>query len=195
MGQINHDFKMVTGKVKAVRFKKKAKPDNFDNIYTAMIFIEGVNKPDGDGEICFLGNTKKEKLVGKKDGDYIDVLPGHEVKFGFKENNGFYNYKGGVEVTGGEGRSQGSGAQNQTGTFENRYDPNKPNPAEVGQCINLAVELKLAKKYEDLLNPEVIDLAIRSYKEVKKTFTDNWNEKPVQNTPEPLPVEEYDIPF
>lgn len=49
------------------------------------------------------------------------------------------------------------------------------NPAEVGQCLNLAVQLGVAKTYDELSNPSVMATAIALYKGVKKQYTDNWD--------------------
>ena len=62
---------------------------------------------------------------------------------------------------------------------------NGPNPAAVGQAINLAVELGLAKSYEGF-TPNVIRNAIDKYKTLKEEFTANWEAATKEPSPPPV---------
>lgn len=68
-----------------------------------------------------------------------------------------------------------------TAQASNSFDPN---PAAVGQAINLAVELGLAFKYEDF-TPNVIRTAIDKYKTLKEEFTSNWEAASKEPSPPP----------
>ena len=78
-----------------------------------------------------------------------------------------------------------------------------PNPAAVGQAINLAVELGLAKSYEGF-TPNVIRNAIDCYKTLKEEFTANWEAATKEPSPPPVQkaaavghdsFDDGDIPF
>jgi len=80
-----------------------------------------------------------------------------------------------------------------------------PNPAAVGQAINLAVELGLAKSYE-AFTANVVRDAIDKYKTLKEEFTNNWEAATKEPSPPPVqkaahvghdsfPLDDDDIPF
>lgn len=79
-----------------------------------------------------------------------------------------------------------------------------PNQAELGQAINLAVHLGLAKKPNDLLNREVAIEAITMLKGAKELFEELWdfseqsneqNQQAAQSHSEPAGDFDDDIPF
>lgn len=60
---------------------------------------------------------------------------------------------------------------------------NGPNPAAVGQAMNLAVELGMCKSYADMADPNKVREAIICYKAAKALFSDLW--EPAVKEPQP----------
>jgi len=58
-----------------------------------------------------------------------------------------------------------------------------PNPAAVGQAMNLAVELGVCKSYADMASPDKVREAIIAYKAAKLLFSDLW--EPATKEPQP----------
>ena len=121
----------------------------------------------------------------------IDALnPGDKVtiKFYRKTGDQYWNLS---SIT------QGQTAQRGTGASQKPYKANNdsPNPAAVGQALNLAVELGLAKTFEELLRPEVARAAIDSYKEAKELYAKLWDAPVVEKKEAPAPSAEEDVPF
>lgn len=70
-----------------------------------------------------------------------------------------------------------------------------PNPAAVGQALNLAIELGLAKNYKQLLDPSVAREAIDKYKQAKDLYAELWDAPVAKtNTQQQEEIEE-EIPF
>lgn len=67
------------------------------------------------------------------------------------------------------------------------------NPAEVGQCINLAVSLGLVNSYAEFNTNKIKD-AIKSYKETRKQFESLWDEAVKEAAPKAQDADE-DVPF
>lgn len=70
-----------------------------------------------------------------------------------------------------------------------------PNPAAVGQAMNLAVELGLCKSYSDMADVNKVRDAIIQYKAAKELFGSLWDA--ATNEPQPKAQESFDddVPF
>lgn len=198
MGEMLKKVSMVTGKVTGLKFKDLGSPDRFENTHRAMMWIEDVNH-EGK-QICFMKGVKDKgrgaALNVQFNGEWVQLAEGDEVQFKFKQNGDFFNFSSVEVLEKGNGtppQSQGSSGASVTQS-QPSFDPSAPNPAAIGQAMNLAVELKLAKKYDDLMDEAKVIEAIKAYKKAKQTFTDLWDKA----TPAPAEndvMEEDDVPF
>ena len=180
----------VNGKVEFLSIKEMAKPDNYENTHRASIKI-------GDSWYSY-GTIKKDKVNIKTGDSWTELSKGMEVEFMFDQNGDFANIKKKTfSITDASGAVASAPAQQQapsvpSGASKNGY----VNPAEVGQCMNLAVEvLKLDGK--QLLDDTEVKKAIAWYKAVRVKFTALYNEepqevKPKETKPKSKPVVEDD---
>lgn len=95
-----------------------------------------------------------------------------------------------------------AGKQNPNTTNTGSTPPQGANPAEVGQCMNLAVQLGLAGNYQQLLTEEVTKKAIGLYKAAKEQFSTLYPDVSPFNeplkAPKPAPKAQNpddDVPF
>lgn len=155
----------TTGVVEAVSVKQLPQPDRFENTHRVSIKV---------GEDWFsLGASKGGSYANK---NVTEINKGDTLEFMYDVNGDFKNIKRATVslVSKGSPSSNTGQARTQQGSnFSSSYS--SVNPAEVGQCLNLAVQLGVAKNYDELSNPSTMATAISLYKAVKKQYTDNWD--------------------
>lgn len=193
----------INGTLEAISIKPMPQPDNYGNTFRASIKV--------NGEFYSYGSLKKDAINIKDGSDWIQLQKGMGVEFMYQQNGDFRNIKkSSLTVTDNtpapQKQQQRSAPQQQTG------NNNFVNPAEVGQCLNLAVEvMKLSDK--DLLNPAKVKEAIGWYKAVRTLFSDLYPDveatqpkakkapakkavaKAVEPEPDEVEFDEDDLPF
>lgn len=170
---------IAQGRIEAISVKELNAPDQYDNTHRLGVLLEG--------------NDKWFSFGSNKGGTYVnkgveELNKGDEIEFSFNVNGDFQNVKkASVEVT------KKAPVTESTAPIKQIYISGSPNPAEVGQCINLAVQLGLADSYEALLDTDTMVNAIYLYKETKEQFTKNWGKKKQEKTSDTN--SDNDIPF
>lgn len=153
-------FKEAT--VDAVVVKELPKPDQYKNTHRRSLKI------GEDWYSC--GSGKSDKFNAKtSDGDWHTLSKGDKVEFKFNING---DYKNVDMKTFSVVAVNPSPQQQRSKTVVSSAPANKDfvNPAEVGQCLNLAADV-LGLKEKDLTNPEKVKQAISWYKEVRELFS------------------------
>ena len=149
------------------------------------------------GIVEFFGKNKfdKSKASLKLEGDnnwysqpfeWLEVQPekGDEVEF----DDGGRKYIRSLTIV-----SKGAGGGQRKGWQQRSEQRSDVNPAEVGQCINLAVSLGMVKSYNDF-TPDVIEGCVARYKQLKAAFTKAFEGKPQQQETQQEDFDD-DIPF
>ena len=175
--------------IEAIAIKPLPQPDNYGNTFR-------VGMKFGEDWYSY-GTIKKDQLDVKVGQEWFTVTKGMEVEFMYKVNGDFKNVdKKSFTITSREGGvaprpsqqapQQSSGAPASKGGYVNA--------AEIGQCLNLAVEvLKLDSK--QLLDDKEVTKAIAWYKATREKFHELYvgvgavatEEKP-KPTPKKKPV-------
>jgi len=135
----------ITGKIEAISIKEMAKPDNYDNKYRDSMKI-------GDEWFSF-GTTKKPEISVKMGETWTVLQKGMEIEFMYDINGDFKNIKKKtVSITDTSGAVASAPVQQQapSGT-QGAAKAGYVNPATVGACLNLAIEVLGYKKkdFED----------------------------------------------
>lgn len=182
-----------SGIIEAISVKEMPQPDRFGNTHRANLKI---------GEDWFSYGTIKKPVINIKDGaNWVELQKGMGVEFMFDKNGDFSNVKKqSFTITNKEGAQAPAPRQQQSAPKQQSQGGSFVNPAEVGQCLNLAAEvLKLSG--EDLVNPVKVKEAIAWYKGVRELFTELYPsveakgaEKP-KNKAAPKPKVEDEPPF
>jgi len=179
----------INGVVEVISIKPLAQPDNYGNTFRAALKIQD--------EFYSYGTIKKDSINIKDGSDWVELQKGMEVEFMYDVNGSFKNIKkmsftilnkeGGVAPRPSQqAPQQSSGAPASKGGYVNA--------AEIGQCLNLAVEvLKLDSK--QLLDDKEVTKAIAWYKATREKFHELYvgvgavatEEKP-KPTPKKKPV-------
>jgi hypothetical protein len=179
----------INGTVEFLSIKERAKPDNYENTHRASIKI-------GDSWYSY-GTIKKDKVNIKTGDSWTELQKGMEVEFMYDQNGDFANIKkktfsitdastavASAPVQQSSVQGQGTQAGNKTSFV---------NPAEIGQCLNLAVDV-LGLNGEELLDDAEVKKAIAWYKAVRIKFNTLYNDvedtKPEPKTKKPTPVVE-----
>lgn len=157
---------LAAGTVEAVSVKPipnpNAKEKEWGHTHRASIKI-------GEDWFSMGGKKDGEKTIFTKSG-LIGV--GAEVEFIYIENGDFKNVnRGSITVKKAADPIQSAPKKAYIKGSSDQY----ANGAQIGQCINLAVELGLAKSYEDLKKPATIQKAITHYKETKDLYSKAWD--------------------
>jgi hypothetical protein len=152
--------------IEAIAIKPLAQPDNFGNTFRVGLKF---------GEDWYsYGTIKKDQLDVKVGNDWVTVTKGMEVEFMYKVNGDFKNVeKKSFSVTNQEGAVAPRPAQQQAPQQSANNAQSKGsfvNPAEVGQCLNLAVEC-LGFSSADCTNPDKVVEAIQWYKRTRQLFS------------------------
>jgi hypothetical protein len=159
----------LSGTVEAISIKALNEPDRFGNLHRCSIKL-------GEDWVSW-GTTKKPEISYKEGDDYKTLQKGMEVEFMYVQNGDFKNIKKtSLAVISTEGAQASpppsAPAQQQAApAYKKPYVSSNVNPAEVGQCLNLAVDV-LGLNTEELLDPKQVTIAIKWYKEVRELFTE-----------------------
>lgn len=191
-----------SGTIEAVSIKAMPAPDKYANTFRASFKIEE--------EWYSYGAIKKETINVKNKDEWIQLSKGMEIEFQFDENGDFKNVKkttlGVLNIEGAQAVPTPSAPpQQQRATSQPAQAKGSfVNPAEVGQCLNLAVDV-LGYQQDDLLVASKVTEAIKWYKEVRELFTELYptvttappvkKEAPKQDarpTPPPLDLSDDD---
>ena len=157
----------LSGLVEVISIKPLNEPDRFGNLHRCSIKI-------GEDWISW-GTTKKPEISYKEGDSYKTLMKGMEVEFMYKQNGDFKNIsKTSLSVLSTEGAqaAQAPAPQQQRATSQAPQAKGSfVNPAEVGQCLNLAADV-LGLDADDLLDKQQVTEAIQWYKEVRELFTE-----------------------
>lgn len=178
----------INGNVEAVSIKEMPSEDSYGNTHRASLKL--------DGEWYSYGTIKKSEINIKTGDSWTQLAKGMQVEFMYDLNGDFKNIKKKTfSIT------DATSAQPQMQQPQQAYPTSAParrgnvNPAEVGQCMNLADSV-LGYSGKDLLNPEKVIEAIAWYKEVRVLFTELYEgvtiKEKVAKTSPPPPSNNYD---
>jgi hypothetical protein len=175
----------INGNVEALSIKEMEKEDQFGNTHRASLKM-------GDDWYSY-GSIKREAVNIKTGNSWTQLAKGMEIEFMYDQNGDFKNIKKKTfSIT------DATCAEPQVQPVQQSAPARRGNvnPAEVGQCMNLA-ESVLGYSGKDLLNPEKVTEAIAWYKEVRVLFTELYEgvsiqEKVAKVAPPPPPSNNYD---
>ena len=148
----------ATGNIEAISIKPMATPDSYGNTFRASFKI---------GEDWYgYGSIKKESINVKDGSNWIQLAKGMGVEFQFTENGDFKNVKKAsftlTDATSSAPPQQSYQApQQSSGATVSRGS--SVNPATVGACLNLAIEV-LGYTKKDFDDEEKLIAAIRWHK-------------------------------
>ena len=153
----------IEGTVDFVSVKELPQPDQYGNTHRSSIKI---------GEDWFsTGSVKKPELTVKHNGGWSAVTKGAKVEFRYTENGNFKNVKRSdiaILEMGQAPQAQAPKAQAPSQGSSQQYS--SVNPAEIGQCMNLAVQT-LGYTAEQMVDPDSAVKAIQHYKRSRQLFT------------------------
>jgi hypothetical protein len=179
----------LSGVVEAISIKALDEADRFGNLHRCSLKL-------GEDWVSW-GTTKKPEISYKEGDSYKTLLKGMEVEFMYKQNGDFKNIsKTTLAVISTEGAQaapppKAPVQQQAAPAYKPQAKGGFVNPAEVGQCLNLAVDV-LGLDAEALLDPEKVSVAIGWYKEVRELFTELYPSVVAGKTP---PKNEKQIPL
>jgi hypothetical protein len=158
----------LSGIVEAISIKALNEPDRFGNLHRCSIKL-------GEDWVSW-GTTKKPEISYKEGDDYKTLQKGMEVEFMYKQNGDFKNISktslSVLSTAGAQAAPPSAPAQQQAApAYKPQAKGSFVNPAEVGQCLNLAADV-LGLDAEGLLDPTQVTEAIKWYKEVRELFTE-----------------------
>ena len=174
----------LSGIVEAISIKALNEPDRFGNLHRCSIKL-------GEDWVSW-GTTKKPEISYKEGENYKTLQKGMEVEFMYKQNGDFKNIsKTSLSVISTEGAQAApppsAPAQQQAApAYKPQAKGSFVNPAEVGQCLNLAADV-LGLDAEGLLDPTQVTEAIKWYKEVRELFTELYPSVVAGGKPEAKP--------
>jgi hypothetical protein len=171
----------LSGVVEAISIKALNEPDRFGNLHRCSIKL-------GEDWVSW-GTTKKPEISYKEGDDYKTLQKGMEVEFMYVQNGDFKNIKktslAVLSTDGAQAAPPSAPAQQQAApAYKKPYVSSNVNPAEVGQCLNLAADV-LGLDAEALLDTSQVTEAIKWYKEVRELFTELYPSVVVGDKPEP----------
>lgn len=162
----------INGNVEAVSIKEMPNEDSYGNTHRASLKL--------DGQWYSYGTIKKSEINIKTGDSWTQLAKGMQVEFMYDLNGDFKNIKKKTfSIT------DATSAPPPIQQPQQAYATTAParrgnvNPAEVGQCMNLA-ESVLGYSGKDLLNPEKVTEAIAWYKEVRVLFTELYEGVPIK---------------
>lgn len=167
----------LQGTIEAVSIKPLNQPDRFGNTFRASLKV-------GEDWISW-GGIKKEAINVKDGGDWVQLAKGMQVEFMYDQNGDFKNIKkASLSITDKSNAQSPAPSQQASKPQQQSSGGSFVNPAEVGQCLNLAAEvLKLSK--DDLVNPAKVKEAIAWYKQVRETFSELYPSVEAGSKPKP----------
>jgi len=172
----------INAVVEAISIKEMPSPDKFGNTHRANLKI---------GEDWFsYGTVKKPQINIKTNGEWNELQKGMEVEFMYDVNGDFKNIKKQsfsiTNTAGGQPAQQHTQSAPPTQGSAPQRGVNV-NPAEVGQCLNLAAEV-LKYSGDDLTNPDKVKVAIQWYKRTSQLFTTLYPVVDVEETLQEKPA-------
>jgi hypothetical protein len=172
----------LSGIVQNIYIKSLSEPDRFGNLHRCGFKI-------GEDLVSW-GTTKKPEISYKEGEDYKQLQNGMEVEFMYVQNGDFKNIKktslAVLSTEGAQAAPPSAPAQQQAApAYKAQAKGSFVNPAEVGQCLNLAADV-LGLDAEALLDPTQVTEAIKWYKEVRELFTELY---PTVEVSKPVAVE------
>jgi hypothetical protein len=172
----------LSGIVQNIYIKSLSEPDRFGNLHRCGFKI-------GEDLVSW-GTTKKPEISYKEGEDYKQLQNGMEVEFMYVQNGDFKNIKktslAVLSTEGAQAAPPSAPAQQQAApAYKPQAKGSFVNPAEVGQCLNLAADV-LGLDAEALLDPKQVTVAIKWYKEVRELFTELY---PTVEVSKPVVVE------
>jgi hypothetical protein len=158
----------LSGIVKNIYIKALNEPDKYGNLHRCGFKI-------GEDLVSW-GTTKKPEISYKEGDDYKTLQNGMEVEFMYKQNGDFKNISktslAVISTEGAQAAAPSAPAQQQPApAYKPQAKGSFVNPAEVGQCLNLAADV-LGLDAEALLDTTQVTEAIKWYKEVRELFTE-----------------------
>jgi hypothetical protein len=174
----------LKGKIEAIS-AKEIPADNYGNTYRYGIRI-------GD-DWYSMGTGKKPYIYVGSLGDQLNK--GDEIEFMYETNGKYKNVNKKSITRTSVGSGQSAPAQQQSAQTSS-----DPNPAAVGQVINLALETGLVKSIDDLLDPVKAREAVKKVRAAKEVVASVWDkdlspvQKPVQEAVQEDQFDD-DIPF
>jgi hypothetical protein len=158
----------LSGIVKNIYIKSLSEPDRYGNLHRCGFKI-------GEDLVSW-GTTKKPEISYKEGDDYKTLQNGMEVEFMYKQNGDFKNISkttlSVISTEGAQAAAPSAPAQQQPApAYKPQAKGSFVNPAEVGQCLNLAADV-LGLDAEALLDTTQVTEAIKWYKEVRELFTE-----------------------
>lgn len=176
--------------VEAISIKPLGQPDQYGNAFRASLKL---------GEQWYsYGSIKKEAINVKTGGEWVQLLKGMEVEFMYDVNGDFKNIKKqSFTITNLEGGIAAAPVpqQQQSTPQAAKGAPTKPfvNAAEIGQCLNLAVQV-LGLGAKECLNDKEVVKAIQWYKATREKFTVLYPTVTLEEVPkkEAPPTPDYD---
>lgn len=171
----------TSGEILKVFSKKLPQPDQFDNEWRVAIQLKSEK---GSTEWYGWGSTKRSGLYSGA--AKAAIGEGSKVEFMYDESPNkqdpskpFKNInKGSMKVI--ELVDPVPEKEQATSQFT---DSGKVPPQVIGQCLNVAIELKLVKSFDDFKDDEKVIKAIKNYKYAKERIEALWDEG--QPTKEP----------
>jgi hypothetical protein len=157
----------LSGIVEAISIKALNEPDRFGNLHRCSLKL-------GEDWVSW-GTTKKPEISYKEGESYKTLQKGMEVEFMYKQNGDFKNISktslAVISTEGAQAATPSAPAQQAAPAYKKPYVSSNVNPAEVGQCLNLAADV-LGLDAEALLDTTQVTEAIKWYKEVRELFTE-----------------------
>jgi hypothetical protein len=157
----------LSGIVEAISIKALNEPDRFGNLHRCSIKL-------GEDWVSW-GTTKKPEISYKEGENYKTLQKGMEVEFMYKQNGDFKNISktslAVISTEGAQAVAPSAPAQPQAApAYKPQAKGSFVNPAEVGQCMNLAAHIGGYSSH-DMLDPEKACEAIQWYKRSRQLFT------------------------
>lgn len=170
----------INAQVEAISIKEMPSPDKYGNSHRANIKV---------GEDWFsYGALKKPQIDIKSGGEWHELQKGMEVEFMYDVNGDFKNIKRqSFTITNTE--SAAPAPKPKTGGTQVPKNDNFVNPAEIGQCMNLAAEV-LKFSGDDMLNPDKAVEAIQWYKRSRQLFTSMYPTVDTEDNKPPFKTQE-----
>lgn len=174
---------IIEGTVEAISLKEMPSPDRYDNTHRMSILL--------NGDWYSVGATKGGTYINK---DVKELTKNSVVNFKYEQNGDFKNIKKPTFEVTQKGESTPPAAR--TNVAQGSASSGV-NPAAVGQCLNIGLELGILNK-DNLFDPNAQREAIITYKKVKDELTNLWDA--ADNEPSPGAQEninEFDdaVPF
>ena len=146
----------INATIEAISIKPMSKPDNYGNTFRASLKV---------GEDWYsYGSLKKDAINVKSGGDWVQVAKGMEVEFMFDVNGDFRNIKkASFRITDASSAQAPQAPRASTPQAPQQAGKNFVNPATVGACLNLAIEV-LGYKKADFDDEKKLIEAIRWHK-------------------------------